>query len=167
MRQVPHPLFVIKADDVEDAYQDGNGLLVSSFNTVAIHPQPMVSFNIKVPSATYNAIESSRLFSASSVSSVDIAKAFAKGVRERALINGCGGNDVTDATNLVHDMIVTEGVALFTMKCRWMETQSSRVGDHMIMVGKVLRLEEHGISEGQGTLIYSDGQYRYAGQPVD
>ncbi|PGH29122.1 hypothetical protein GX50_08127 [[Emmonsia] crescens] len=64
MRQVPHPVAIITSTDpgsptVQTAFR---GMTVSSFNTVTLYPETIVSFNVKLPSETFNAISSSSRF---------------------------------------------------------------------------------------------------------
>lgn len=49
---------------------------------------------------------------------------------------------------------------LWWMRCEWVENTSVRVGDHMIMVGRVKeagRYEDEGA--GYKRLVYADGEY--------
>jgi flavin reductase (DIM6/NTAB) family NADH-FMN oxidoreductase RutF len=71
MRRVPHPVAIITASDnhsVHASSQDDEkpplfrGMTVSSFNTVTLHPEPVVSFNVRRPSETLNALQSSGRF---------------------------------------------------------------------------------------------------------
>lgn len=70
MRRVPYPVAIITAtdphvyassnkDNANDAYR---GMTVSSFSTVTLHPEPIVSFNVRRPSETLTALLSSRRF---------------------------------------------------------------------------------------------------------
>ena len=63
MRRIPYPVAIITATD-PDAPTDKSfrGMTVSSFNTVTLTPQPVVSFNVRRPSETLNAILSSQRF---------------------------------------------------------------------------------------------------------
>ncbi len=68
MRHVAHPVAIITATDVsvspKGAPHAWRGATVSSFNTVTLSPEPIVSFNIKRVSSTFDAIRSSGLFTA-------------------------------------------------------------------------------------------------------
>ncbi|KAK2850599.1 hypothetical protein FQN49_005509 [Arthroderma sp. PD_2] len=63
MRLVPHPVAIVTSTD-PDSPPDAafRGMTVSSFNTVTLNPTPVISFNVKTPSETYNAIRSSSRF---------------------------------------------------------------------------------------------------------
>ena len=150
-----------------------SGLLVSSLNTVTLSPVPYISFNIKVPSTTYNFI---RDFGAFMVSGLDdpiagfalTAKNTAKEREEgnlywTRLVDGKG-------------RVESNCGGTWWMKC--MYHQNTRVGDHLIVVAQVLEagsLRENGRDgdSADGTpanqdladgMVYMDGSYRYVGR---
>ncbi|KAL8851589.1 MAG: hypothetical protein Q9221_003521 [Calogaya cf. arnoldii] len=167
MRQIPHPLTVIVAQDPNTGSPPA-GLLVSSFNTVTLHPTPYVSFNLKLPSSTYEAIKASKTFTASAVADVRLAKDFlldkaAEGYAETMKNNVCDQSS---------GLLNPGRGAIWWMRCRWAEQRSQPVGDHVIVVGEVLGIAYYASHlDGKGRasdkpLIYSDGKYRNAGPPV-
>ncbi|PGH09075.1 hypothetical protein GX51_00828 [Blastomyces parvus] len=64
MRRVPHPVAIITSTDPKapTAQTAFRGMTVSSFNTVTLYPETIVSFNVKLPSETFNAIDTSSRF---------------------------------------------------------------------------------------------------------
>ncbi|KLJ06190.1 hypothetical protein EMPG_10371 [Blastomyces silverae] len=64
MRRVPHPVAIITSTDPKSptAQTAFRGMTVSSFNTVTLYPETIVSFNVKLPSETFNAIVASSRF---------------------------------------------------------------------------------------------------------
>ncbi|PGH11647.1 hypothetical protein AJ79_04787 [Helicocarpus griseus UAMH5409] len=64
MRRVPHPVAIITSTDptCRTAKSALRGMTVSSFNTVTLYPEAIVSFNVKLPSETFNAITTSSRF---------------------------------------------------------------------------------------------------------
>ncbi|KAL2367310.1 putative oxidoreductase [Blastomyces gilchristii SLH14081] len=64
MRRVPHPVAIITSTDPKapTAQTAFRGMTVSSFNTVTLYPESIVSFNVKLPSETFNAIHASSRF---------------------------------------------------------------------------------------------------------
>lgn len=85
MRRVPHPVAIITASD-RHVSQDKpifRGMTVSSFNTVTLSPEPIVSFNVRRPSETLNALQSSGRFLvhllAPSVATAKLARDFSRG----------------------------------------------------------------------------------------
>ncbi|KAK2776329.1 hypothetical protein FQN53_002730 [Emmonsiellopsis sp. PD_33] len=64
MRHVPHPVAIITSTDprAPSPTTAFRGMTVSSFNSVALYPEAVVSFNVKLPSETFNAIRTSSRF---------------------------------------------------------------------------------------------------------
>ena len=162
MRQVPHPLTVIVSQPTTNKSHSSSGLLVSSFNTVTLTPDPYVSFNLKLPSSTFEAIKESKRFTASAIAAVDTAKAF--------LNNGKG-----TGTDGLKDIVEDEGRlkagkgGIWWMRCRWVEDKCQRVGDHVIVVGIVLQAGTYEITQDgscQAALTYLDGNYRTVGSVI-
>ncbi len=173
MREIPHPLTVIVAQDTTTTTTTTTGtppagLLVSSFNTVTLHPTPYVSFNLKLPSSTYDAIKASRAFTASAVADVQLARDFLMDKRAEGYIETLW-NNVCDQRG---GMLKPGRGAVWWMRCRWAEQRSQPVGDHVIVVGEVVGAGYYtrGLDEKVGAsdkpLIYSQGKYRNAGPPV-
>ena len=121
MRAVPHPLTVITASAPDKGLV---GLLVSSFNTVTLHPEALVSFNIRLPSSTYDRISATGEFTATSIWSMETANKFMKPLSQRTEA------EHLDSTGLIHG-------AIFGFRCTWLKEKSIEVGDHVIMVGRV------------------------------
>ena len=155
MRPVPSALTVITSfhpsnnEDGSKTPGEQHGLLVSSFNTVTLSPKPFASFNIKLPSKTYSAITASRFFTASGIDNPRTAGAFVYGKNSE-------WKEMVEASGRLK-----KGMGgLWWMRCEWVENTSVRVGDHMIMVGRVKeagRYEDEGA--GYKRLVYADGEY--------
>ena len=67
MRRVPYPVAIITSTDPNNSgggsvQESFRGMTVSSFNTVTLTPEPVVSFNVRRPSETLNAMLASRRF---------------------------------------------------------------------------------------------------------
>ncbi len=62
MRRVPQSVAIITATDINDSQHAQRGATVSSFTTVTLEPEVVVSLNLKLPSTTYDAILSSYRF---------------------------------------------------------------------------------------------------------
>ncbi|OJJ97875.1 hypothetical protein ASPACDRAFT_122587 [Aspergillus aculeatus ATCC 16872] len=77
MRQVPYPVAIITSTDPHahartsaspspsqpsSSSSPFRGMTVSSFNTVTLHPTPIISFNVRRPSETLTALQSSGRF---------------------------------------------------------------------------------------------------------
>lgn len=95
MRRVPYPVAIITATDPH-APEDRafRGMTVSSFNTVTLNPEPVISFNVRRPSETLNAIVSSGRFLvhllAPSDTTATLARDFSKGNNHLAILTGEG-----------------------------------------------------------------------------
>ncbi len=163
MRPVPHALTVITSfqpgKDPEDE-PEPRGLLVSSFNTISLSPRPYVSFNIKLPSSTWDAIKASGHFTASGIDNSAIARAFTIGQAD----NG----DKATKGGWARDWMSKDGrlrdpkVAYWWMRCRCTTKQSLLVGDHLIAVGEVLQAGEYWYGRTrqlERPLLYMDGAY--------
>ena len=139
------------------------GLLVSSFNTVTLTPKPYVSFNIKLPSCTYATIKASGGFTASGLQDARVADAFVK--RRNIPLD-------PHADGLWHDWVESDGRlkkgkgGTWWMRCRLLREKCVEVGDHMIVVAKVLECGGYEGGEGIG-LVYAEGGYRKVGQVAD
>ena len=149
----------VKECDVE---QRPLGLVVSSFNTVTLTPTPYVSFNIKLPSSTYGAIKASNEFTASGLKDAQIAETF---LRRKPTVGDYYGNKIWN------DLVDTDGRlkdgkgGTWWMRCRLSKDKSLLVGDHMIVVAKILETGGYEGGEGIG-LIYAEGGYRKVGEMV-
>jgi len=64
MRRVPYPVAIITATDPSGPADTTSfrGMTVSSFNTVTLTPDPVISFNVRRPSETLNALLASGRF---------------------------------------------------------------------------------------------------------
>ncbi|KAK2738753.1 hypothetical protein FQN57_006920 [Myotisia sp. PD_48] len=96
MRLVPHPVSIITSTDPTAPTNTAfRGMTVSSFNTVTLNPSPVVSFNVKIPSETYNAIRASGRFLvhllATNATTAKLAREFSKG-HENITLNEKGDN---------------------------------------------------------------------------
>lgn len=166
MRLVPHPLTIILARETESPLP--SGLVVSSFNTITLDPTPYVSFNLKLPSSTYTKIQKSGIFGASAFSNPDIAKDFLLDKESAAYRTALRKNVPEGETRLR-----TGKGGIWWMGCQFMEKESVQVGDHLVVIAKVLNAEYYDEFYGPmenvrgSPLIYLEGRYRTAGEPVD
>ncbi|OJJ05636.1 hypothetical protein ASPVEDRAFT_86978 [Aspergillus versicolor CBS 583.65] len=103
MRQVPYPVAIITSTDpapskTHHTETESNltsqfrGMTVSSFNTVTLTPQPVISFNVRRPSETLHALLSSGRFLvhllATNPHTAALARDFARGNQNLALGEG-------------------------------------------------------------------------------
>ena len=143
-----------------------SGCLVSSFNTVTLTPRPYVSFNIRLPSFTYSTIKAANGFTASGLKDARVADGFANRKFKRNDPHGpYGGSFLHGAVEADGRLKKGKG-GTWWMRCRLSGGKCVEVGDHMVVVGKVL--ECGGYEGGEGTgLVYAEGEYRKVGQVVE
>lgn len=85
MRTVPHPIAIITArkQDVEDDVEGTVAATVSSFNSVSIRPDVIVSFNLRSDSVTFQTIQESKYctvtFPQMTSAGTDLARRFTRG----------------------------------------------------------------------------------------
>ncbi|KAI4190327.1 MAG: hypothetical protein L6R41_000853 [Letrouitia leprolyta] len=166
MRRIPHPLTVITAQSAHSPLP--SGLLVSSFSTITLSPSPYVSFNLKLPSSTYSEIQQSRTFVASAISKVELAKDFLLDKKDPRFLVALDRN-VRNGENKLQDG--RGGISW--MKCQYMERESVKVADHVVVIGKVTETGFYSDKTKSAEkadyppLIYSESKYRFAGEPIE
>lgn len=157
MRRVPHSVAVITSNMPPKGLV---GMTVSSFNTVCLEPRVVVSFNVKQPSATLNAIRASGQFTLDLIDSTEqgaaIAELFASG-RGREVLKDDDGvvssttspsvSSTTSPSELEQRSphLLSDNTVMFTLQCEVLD-QTVEVADHVIVLGAVLthRLPPHG-----------------------
>jgi flavin reductase (DIM6/NTAB) family NADH-FMN oxidoreductase RutF len=161
--------------------RDYRGITVSSFTTITLEPEPIISFNVKYPSETLSAIEQSRQFLVhvleASEGGMSIADAFTKGRKHAKdfLRGNKEGAEVTEVEVITKyegqmmsfPMLKAEGV-MRVLRCTVM-MKTVMVGDHRVVfarVDEILGGEEWGL-EGKTGLCYADGRYRRVGDIIE
>jgi flavin reductase (DIM6/NTAB) family NADH-FMN oxidoreductase RutF len=151
MRRVPYPVMIVTSPIISNTHStiDVAGMLVSSFATVTLTPEPIVSFNIKLPSATLIAMEKTGKFSVYAVMDEELATSFTKGQEGLKAIKSKG--------SLSEEL---ERQSWFWLKCEYIKDKTMEIGDHRIVVGRVEGVErprESASSEVQ--LLHVDGKF--------
>lgn len=188
MRHVPHPVAIITATDISSTstggQQNWRGATVSSFNSVTLTPAPVVSFNIKQISSTYDAIRSSGLFNVHLLSeaneATDVATKFASGNATSPFHTEDGEiesfahltDPVRTATSGKLAPILQswdeEGQLMvpFRLHCRYMEDKTVEVGDHVVVFGEVSQVfyddkafHDRAATVPKPCLVYVNGRY--------
>ncbi|KAJ9255002.1 hypothetical protein DTO212C5_9207 [Paecilomyces variotii] len=170
MRQVPHPVAIITASDPNsptpnEAYR---GMTVSSFNTVTLYPEPVISFNVKRPSETLHALQTSGHFHvhllAPSEATAKLARDFSRGNNNLQIVKGEGGFEFFSADSDSETTGQGRGPPVlqrrrkdnsnkdendstvidfpFIFECR-AHPQKIEVYDHTIVLGTVVRTLRH------------------------
>jgi len=198
MRYVPHPVGVItttastiskitdpKTSDISSS--NYRGMTISSFTTVTLDPEPIISFNIRTPSSTLAALKTTRFFLLHLLSqnpaARSVAELFTKG-------NGKGGSfqDVFQQnagryvllgppTHLQHaggflpKLTLPAGVQ-GTLRCEILSQEDQaldsgrdgfiRVGDHTLVLARIVTIQPPYPSQSSTitkTLCYQNGEY--------
>ena len=177
MRRVPHPVAVVTSTDAAIGRNAWRGATISSFNTVTIEPTVIVSLNIKRPSATFDAIESSGHFLVHLLAPNDaaarLAQAFTKGNYEspfhdptydlRAIPTTQPGMNSTQIVTppLIQVSKGPQPVA-FHLNCHYIRDKTVELGDHVVLFGDVTDAQRgEGSSEEPDLrcLVYADRHY--------
>ncbi|KAJ1715552.1 oxidoreductase [Aspergillus flavus] len=167
MRRVPYPVAIITATDPHEPVDKAfRGMTVSSFNTVTLNPEPAISFNVRRPSETLSALQSSKRFLvhllAPGQTTATLARDFSKGNHNLSIASGKGDFEFVPHTSTSREGAPTrplpllrrkkaadapEGDSLsdipFVFECQ-LHPKEIEVNDHTIVVGTVLKvLSEH------------------------
>jgi len=183
MRIMPHSVVVATATapapdrGTPPSYK---GMTVSSFTTLTLTPQPIITFNIRKPSSTLDAIQGSGQFLihilAATQSGASVADAFTKGnvanvFRSPAftVLKTRGGS----ASGVDPPLLAAEGITQ-VLRCDVLNGNQQGlvdVGDHTLVLAKVVSIIEpgHVAAEGQERkgLCYFNRQYRDIGDAID
>lgn len=165
MREFTYPLTVVVARS-KDASRP-TGLLVSSFNTVTLDPIPHVSFNLKLPSSTYDEIKKSTTFTASAITSLQLARELLLDKNDPRYATALGRNVYNNQNGKLRQ---SKG-GIWWMRCQWLEDKCIDVGDHVVVIGKVMSAGFYEAPNNHRRVIdkaltYGQGKFRYAGPPL-
>jgi flavin reductase (DIM6/NTAB) family NADH-FMN oxidoreductase RutF len=167
MRRVPYPVAIITATDPHEPLEKAfRGMTVSSFNTVTLHPVPVISFNVRRPSETLSALQSSKRFLVHLLApgqlTATLARDFSKGNHNLSIVSGKGDFEFSSHApssgeessarplpllrrkNAAADAAEDSLSAIpFVFECQ-LHPKDIEVNDHTIVVGTVIRvLSEH------------------------
>ncbi len=185
MRHVPHPVAIITSTDVsaspEGESSAWRGATVSSFNTVTLDPKPIVSFNIKKRSSTYEAVKNSGLFSVNLLDSTNasarIAHTFSIGNELSPFHHGDGSlarfamNQPSASPSSSQEVpkigreppsISSHAQSQYSLRCEHLPDKDVEIADHVVVFGKVTKrlAELHGFAEAGVLLYYVNGEYK-------
>ncbi|WDK23238.1 flavin reductase like domain-containing protein [Colletotrichum graminicola] len=166
MRRLAHSVVVCTATDRRGRPR---GMTMSSFVSLSMEPVPLVTFNVRTPSRTLQAIQdegSGGLFNihvlAEGAEGARVAEWFTRG-------NGAAGEglfrELPDGVGVCEEdgaapVLEGKGV-LYVLRCRALGEGMVRVRDHVVVVGEV-----EGVLRGEGEgfgLVYADRRYRVLG----
>lgn len=186
MRRIPHPVVVITSaapTQPEDAPETAfRAMTVSSFNTVTLDPTPLVSFNVRVPSATHSAMTVSGFFLAHLLAANETGAAIAHTLAKGGQSQGQAFQSLVERGDAVQIFsgLKTAGAPLLAgsgvlqvLRCRTLEGKDVEIGDHRVVVAEVVSVMSKPSSGGSAAsdqamgLSYCDRGYRALGDPID
>ncbi|KAI7631876.1 hypothetical protein KC343_g3772, partial [Hortaea werneckii] len=155
LRPLTHPVVLITARDAVHSNADQSpfigcrGVTVSSFTAVTLSPQPIVSFNLKVPSRTWDAIALSQWLTAHILSAnadaATLTHAFTQPhpspehafhvIRKLGVEISLPTNEPSRSPRLNHNEAV-----LAQVHARILPAKCVQAGDHVIVVAEVKRV---------------------------
>jgi len=162
-------------------------MTMSSFTSLALTPNPVVSFNIATPSRTFDAVEASRRFNihvlADDISGACIADWLARGnAGGKKVFEGLAEEcecEAVDGASADEPPVLRGAGVLYVLRCRLLDEPSQglvRVRDHVIVLGEVMEIIEGGVertSQGKRRrenerfgLLYADRRYRQLGNCI-
>lgn len=166
MRSVASPVVVCTSTDKGEH----RAMTMSSFTSLTLTPTPLITFNVKTPSRTLEAISSSRQFNihilSGDESGVRVADHFTRGNVEGKGLWGLKFEAVEGES--MPPTLQEEGV-MYVLRCKLFDETLGggmvSVRDHVMVVGEVLEVAS-GKGEHNGTefgLAYADRKYRGVG----
>jgi flavin reductase (DIM6/NTAB) family NADH-FMN oxidoreductase RutF len=173
MRCMPQPIVVVTSRDNVRNRAD-YGMTISTFTTVCIQPESCISFSIKRPSHTLDAIESSGSFAVhflrDSSTAARLAHSFSINPgpffagEDTALIQDFGveRSESSDQLPLIYEKGSngddSKGGSIYSrMTCRYLPNKSVSVGDHTVLFAEPVTLTTY--DTGARGLSYSHGGY--------
>lgn len=166
MRTMPYPIVVVTAAAVDESNKPVPlGIAVSSFNTVTLDP-PTVSFNIKHPSRTLDAIRAHNgrfkvHFLQSVLKSARVADFFTMGNNAKAykqrqsVVDMKYEQDMNSRGSAAQPADIIDPIVVASLECEL--TQEVPVADHVIAVAEVSTIKAR--DHNTPLLTYFDGNY--------
>ncbi|KAI8094377.1 flavin reductase like domain-containing protein [Thamnidium elegans] len=162
MRKVPQPVVVVTTSKPDDIH-DRRGITVSSFTSVSLQPDPLVSFCVRIPSRASELLHSSgnMVLNMLSHEQVQQSIAFSSPTSDQF-------KDIPFFDDPITGLPVLMGT-VGAMHCQLFKV--IELGDHELWIAKVLKVEqgvggEHGKREEANPLLYYERAYRSIGDQV-
>ena len=193
LRTLTHPVVLItsavRRDEtpIDRGLKFSRGVTVSSFNTITLTPKPIISFNLRIPSRTWDALVDSNLLCvhilSASPEGAAVAHAFTQPYGrpsepfERLSQNGAFiATSFLKSSLLMRPPLVARDGVLCYINAKLMREKCVEAGDHVVVVAEVTRVrfpwDENGelwrsaLEEADG-LAYARREYRGVGTAVE
>jgi flavin reductase (DIM6/NTAB) family NADH-FMN oxidoreductase RutF len=168
---------IMPANSVKEKTSSGpRGVTVSSFCTVTLQPEPIISFNLRVPSRTWEAIKTSKALQVSlltaSPEGAAVAHAFTlpyeRPYEPFERLESLGAFVSPSSRRRGQPHIVWDKAIYARVNASLLWKQCIRVGDHMIVFARVthVRLEDSSTHANAGALAYGMRGYRSLGGEI-
>lgn len=193
LRTMAHPVVLITSQATYPSETLGfealseyfRGVTVSSFNTVTLSPRPIVSFNIRIPSRTYDAIIARASFRAHILASTEkgaqIADAFTKPYDQPYQpfreLKKAGVHSVYFSRArkpYAPKLVSPSGGILACLDCEILTDRCVTVEDHVVILAEVTKLSDvqPGVMDAEDVelataLSYSQRTYRGIGPAIE
>ncbi|KAI8099402.1 flavin reductase like domain-containing protein [Halteromyces radiatus] len=162
MRKVPQPVVVVTtAEQNEPSHR--RGITVSSFTSLCLHPEPMVSFCVRIPSRASDVLHSSGSMVVNMLSREQVSQSIAFSSPQAEQFK-----DIPYYDDSATGLPVLMGT-LGSMHCN--KVQVIKTGDHELWIARVIKVEE-GVGGQRGTrqeaqpLLYYERGYRAVGEEI-
>ena len=144
MRDFPQPLVVVSAYPTNPSHAP-QGMLVSSFRTIALDPTPYVSFTIRLPSRTLDAITAAKgVFHVSAINDITVADWWSKRAASFQ-------DDSPESREVMEQQLgahLRDG-RRWLMVCRLLEDRCIDLDQHLLVVAEVQSAREPAAGSAQ------------------
>ncbi|KAI8065821.1 flavin reductase like domain-containing protein [Gongronella butleri] len=161
MRKVPQPVVVVTTAQAHGVGR--RGITVSSFTSLCLQPEPLVSFCVRIPSRASEVLHSSGRMVVNVLSQTQVPQSIAFSSPQADQFKEVPFYD--DAATGQPVLMGTLG----SMHCD--RVQVIETGDHELWIAKVVKVDHgvggmHGSRDEDQPLLYHDRQYRSVGDEV-
>ncbi|ORZ25293.1 flavin reductase like domain-domain-containing protein [Absidia repens] len=162
MRKVPQPVVVVTTSQQDDPTHR-RGITVSSFTSLCLHPEPMVSFCVRIPSRASDLLHASGSMVVNMLSQEQVPQSIAFSSPQAEQFKEVPFYD--DSATGLPVLMGTLG----SMHCN--KVQVITTGDHELWIAKVIKVDEGvggqlGKREEAQPLLYYERGYRGVGEQV-
>lgn len=180
LRPLTHPVVLITSRHVgtdspssapgHNPYKRSRGVTVSSFATITLQPKPVISFNLKLPSRTWDAISGSQRlavhFLAATPKAAALTHAFTlpheRPEQPFAMVKAMGGG-VFPRNAKLPTTLRLDGAIFAWMEATLMEAKCVEVGDHVVVVAEVQAVHLINKTKGEPKLAEDEVRQRVEG----
>ncbi|KAL1888855.1 hypothetical protein Cpir12675_006009 [Ceratocystis pirilliformis] len=174
MRRVSHSVVVCTASQPTPNGNIPRAMTMSSFTSLALTPRPLITFNVKAPSSTLDAVIASRSFNIhvleGDAHGARIAEWFTRGNFQSTLFRAPQSEWQCILRDGEPPVLEGQGI-LSRVRCSLLSDGESyekgvvRISDHVVILGEVQEVVTGNLSE-DFALTYADSKYRTKGDVI-